>query len=49
VSRICAGLDEEISAFRDRSLAASAFPYVFRWKFVGCSSPSLAVDCAHAN
>jgi putative transposase len=29
VSRICADLDEEISAFRDRSLAASAFPYVF--------------------
>ena len=29
VSRICADLDEEIGAFRDRSLAASAFPYVF--------------------
>jgi putative transposase len=29
VSRICADLDEEISAFRDRSLATSAFPYVF--------------------
>jgi putative transposase len=29
VSRICADLDEEISAFRDRSLSASAFPYVF--------------------
>lgn len=28
VSRICADLDEEVSAFRDRSLAASAFPYV---------------------
>jgi len=29
VSRICADLDEEISAFRDRSLAAATFPYVF--------------------
>jgi putative transposase len=29
VSRIRADLDEEISAFRDRSLAASTFPYVF--------------------
>lgn len=29
VSRICAGLDEEVSAFRDRSLADAAFPYVF--------------------
>jgi putative transposase len=29
VSRICADLDEEVSAFRDRSLAAAAFPYVF--------------------
>src|SRR5205085_9718344 len=29
VSRICADLDEAIGAFRDRSLAASAFPYVF--------------------
>jgi putative transposase len=29
VSRICAGLDEEVGAFRDRSLAESAFPYVF--------------------
>src|SRR5690349_6548394 len=29
VSRICADLDEEISAFRDRSLTASTFPYVF--------------------
>jgi putative transposase len=28
VSRICADLDEEVGAFRDRSLAA-AFPYVF--------------------
>ncbi|MGC9671589.1 IS256 family transposase [Planosporangium sp. 12N6] len=29
VSRICADLDDEVGAFRDRSLAASAFPYVF--------------------
>ena len=29
VSRICAGLDEEVSAFRDRSLAEVGFPYVF--------------------
>jgi putative transposase len=29
VSRICADLDEEVSAFRDRSLAATVFPYVF--------------------
>lgn len=29
VSRICADLDEEVSAFRDRSLATAAFPYVF--------------------
>jgi transposase-like protein len=29
VSRICADLDEEVSAFRDRSLAETAFPYVF--------------------
>ncbi|MEW2331816.1 IS256 family transposase [Micromonospora chersina] len=29
VSRICADLDEEVSAFRDRSLAMAAFPYVF--------------------
>ena len=29
VSRICAGLDEEVAAFRDRSLAEAAFPYVF--------------------
>src|SRR3954447_4195259 len=29
VSRICADLDEEVGAFRDRSLAAAAFPYVF--------------------
>jgi putative transposase len=29
VSRICADLDEEVDAFRDRSLAAAAFPYVF--------------------
>src|SRR3712207_6072678 len=29
VSRICADLDAEVSAFRDRSLAEQAFPYVF--------------------
>jgi putative transposase len=29
VSRICADLDEEIRAFRDRSLASASFPYVF--------------------
>jgi transposase-like protein len=29
VSRICADLDEEVAAFRDRSLAEQAFPYVF--------------------
>jgi putative transposase len=29
VSRICADLDEEVAAFRDRSLAQDAFPYVF--------------------
>jgi putative transposase len=29
VSRICADLDTEVSAFRDRSLAGTAFPYVF--------------------
>jgi putative transposase len=29
VSRICADLDEEVSACRDRSLATSSFPYVF--------------------
>jgi putative transposase len=29
VSRICADLDEEVSGFRDRSLADQAFPYVF--------------------
>ncbi len=29
VSRICAGLDEEIEAFRIRSLAHTQFPYVF--------------------
>jgi len=29
VSRICQGLDEEISAFRDRSLAEVEYPYVF--------------------
>ena len=29
VSRICADLDEEVAAFRDRTLADTAFPYVF--------------------
>src|SRR6478672_6806817 len=29
VSRICADLDEEVAAFRDRSLAEIAFPYIF--------------------
>jgi putative transposase len=29
VSRICSDLDVEVAAFRDRSLAHSAFPYVF--------------------
>jgi putative transposase len=29
VSRICADLDTEVAAFRDRSLAPMAFPYVF--------------------
>ena len=29
VSRICADLDEEVGAFRDRSLAGVAYPYVF--------------------
>ena len=29
VSRICADLDEEVAAFADRSLAETAFPYVF--------------------
>ena len=29
VSRICADLDAEVSAFRDRSLAETAYPYVF--------------------
>ena len=29
VSRICAGLDKEIDAFRTRSLAHTTFPYVF--------------------
>ncbi|GAA5650130.1 IS256 family transposase IS1245 [Geodermatophilus obscurus DSM 43160] len=29
MSRICADLDEEVAAFRDRSLAEQAFPYVF--------------------
>ncbi|BCI80249.1 hypothetical protein MTY66_18740 [Mycolicibacterium sp. TY66] len=29
VSRICAGLDREITAFRERSLTHTSFPYVF--------------------
>jgi putative transposase len=29
VSRICADLDQEVGAFRDRSLAEQSFPYVF--------------------
>jgi putative transposase len=29
VSRICADLDGEVSAFRDRSLAGQRFPYIF--------------------
>jgi transposase-like protein len=29
VSRICADLDAEVAAFRDRSLAEQEFPYVF--------------------
>jgi putative transposase len=29
VSRICAGLDEEIAVFRDRTLATLDYPYVF--------------------
>lgn len=29
VSRICAGLDEQVEAFRTRSLHHTAFPYVF--------------------
>jgi transposase-like protein len=29
VSRICADLDTEVGAFRDRSLAEAAFPYVY--------------------
>jgi putative transposase len=29
VSRICADLDEEVGVFRDRSLAETAYPYVF--------------------
>ena len=29
VSRICADLDAEVAAFRDRSLAGQHFPYVF--------------------
>ncbi|EID14660.1 transposase, Mutator family protein [Mycolicibacterium phlei RIVM601174] len=29
VSRICAGLDREIEAFRSRSLTHTSFPYVF--------------------
>ncbi|MGV6992393.1 IS256 family transposase, partial [Gordonia amicalis] len=29
VSRICAGLDQEVAAFRERSLTHTEFPYVF--------------------
>ena len=29
MSRICADLDAEVGAFRDRSLAGQSFPYVF--------------------
>ena len=29
VSRICADLDGEVAAFRDRSLAGQLFPYIF--------------------
>ncbi|HIY66226.1 MAG TPA: IS256 family transposase [Candidatus Agrococcus pullicola] len=29
VSRICAGLDEDVAAFRDRQLGETAYPYVF--------------------
>jgi transposase-like protein len=29
VSRICADLDDEVGAFRDRSLAETSYPYVF--------------------
>ena len=29
VSRICAGLDEQVEAFRSRPLHHTAFPYVF--------------------
>ncbi len=29
VSRICAGLDEQVAAFRSRPLHATVFPYVF--------------------
>jgi putative transposase len=29
VSRICADLDEEVGAFRDRSLAETSYPYVY--------------------
>jgi transposase-like protein len=51
VSRICADLDAEVSSFRDRSLAETAYPYVFldatyckarvnrRWSLRPWSSP----------
>ena len=29
MSRICADLDTEVSAFRDRTLAETSYPYVF--------------------
>ena len=42
VSRICADLDTEVAAFRDRSLADQRFPYVFLdatyWQGPGQSS-----------
>ena len=34
VSRICADLDEEVGAFRDRSLAEQPFPYAFPYIFL---------------
>ena len=42
VSRICADLDEEVSAFRDRSLTDTAFPYVFL-DATYCKAGSIAV------
>src|SRR5215472_8190264 len=40
VSRICADLDIEVAAFRDRSLARAAFPYVFLDATVRHEAPS---------